>query len=228
MISPILKLKDTTKIVETNKYKSLSHEILLTGCNGDLKKFPDTWDVKAKMDCYNNSGQVLMLEAFWESLQSAVNHIFILDSYFLNPETPKNINKAVMIENRVSDIQNKLTDACTNGKNGLEIKILTDSPYTNDIVEEQKMLDDFSTIEEMTKENTQQGQTGVELSVCLELTRKFNYIHDRFAIIDNELWHFGGTVGGFNSKLSVASRGWDAESLGAIRFFNEVWQTCSR
>lgn len=90
------------------------------------------------------------------------------------------------------------------------------------------MLASFKEVEELSQVLGQQGNAGVKLSVCLELTNKFNYIHDRFAIIDNELWHFGGTVGGFNSKLSAASRGWDAKKLNAIKFFNEVWQECTR
>lgn len=33
-------------------------------------------------------------------------------------------------------------------------------------------------------------------------------IHDRFALMDGEIWHFGGTVGGVNSHLTAYSRGW--------------------
>lgn len=229
MIKPTLKLKHPTKEIGSNKQQSFSHEILLTSCNGDLQKFPAAWDVKARVDCYNNNGEVLMLEAFWRSLKYAVSQILILDSYFLNPEVSRNSsNKTAMIEKRVLTIQNELIDTCINGKSGLKIKILTDSPYTSDKEKEQKMLKSFEEIEELSQGNKQQGNTGVELNLCLNLTKRFDYIHDRFAIVDDELWHFGGTVGGFNSRFSVASRGWDAEALNATKFFNEVWQECNR
>lgn len=33
-------------------------------------------------------------------------------------------------------------------------------------------------------------------------------VHDRYALIDHELWHFGSTVGGGHPDLSTATRGW--------------------
>lgn len=52
---------------------------------------------------------------------------------------------------------------------------------------------------------------------------KYPYLHDRFAIVDQELWHFGATVGGGHPSLNAATRGWDAEKTGAIAFFKNVW-----
>lgn len=49
------------------------------------------------------------------------------------------------------------------------------------------------------------------------------HIHDRFAVTDDELWHFGGTVGGLQQDLTAVSRGWDAKSRRFFRFFDEVW-----
>lgn len=56
---------------------------------------------------------------------------------------------------------------------------------------------------------------------------KFPYIHDRFAIIDYELWHFGATVGGFHRHVSAASRGWDVNAHKAIEFFEMAWNGLS-
>lgn len=60
----------------------------------------------------------------------------------------------------------------------------------------------------------------VELSFCL---KNFDYIHDRFAIIDDELWHFGATVGGFHRDVNAASRGWRADTHKAVQFFDTAW-----
>jgi hypothetical protein len=49
-------------------------------------------------------------------------------------------------------------------------------------------------------------------------------IHDRFAVIDDELWHFGSTVGGAHRSINAYSRGWNATTTGAIEFFNELWK----
>lgn len=53
--------------------------------------------------------------------------------------------------------------------------------------------------------------------------RDADCIHDRFAIIDNELWHFGATVGGFHRDVNAVSRGWNAETHDAVRFFDTAW-----
>lgn len=61
----------------------------------------------------------------------------------------------------------------------------------------------------------------VELSFAL---KDFDYIHDRFAIIDDELWHFGATVGGFHRDVNAASRGWSADTHKAVQFFDTAWK----
>lgn len=229
MIQPKLSIKTTVSNTGTAEDKKLTKQLLMTSCTGDLQGFPQVLEVKGRLSCYNNNyGKVDFLNAFWSSLQYAKNRVFILDSYFLKPEIPPNADEVKLISERVLVIKQKLEETILNSAEGLEVKILTDSPYGTDKEKEQEMLASFKEVEELSQEMGQQGSVGVKLSVCLELTRKFNYIHDRFAIIDNELWHFGGTVGGFNSKLSAASRGWDATKLNAISFFDEVWQECVR
>ncbi len=54
------------------------------------------------------------------------------------------------------------------------------------------------------------------------------YIHDRFAVTDNELWHFGGTVGGLHQDLTAVSRGWDASNHRFLYFFDELWKELAR
>lgn len=229
MIQPKLNLKNNTQDTGLTDDKELTTQFLMASCSGDLFEFPKVWDVKSRQNCYiNNHGEINYLNAFWDALQSAVKRIFILDGYFLKPETPFDVDEERLIKKRVSVIKSKLEEIALNYPDGLEIKILTDTPYSVDKKKEEEMLENFDEVKKLAKDLCQQGSAGVELSVCLELTKKFDYIHDRFAIIDDELWHFGGTVGGFNSKLSVASRGWDATKLNAIEFFNEVWQECVR
>lgn len=62
----------------------------------------------------------------------------------------------------------------------------------------------------------------IEIKLHLS-TRNCDFIHDRLAIVDDELWYFGATVGGFHAKISAASRGWRAADHGAIEFFQEIW-----
>ena len=60
-----------------------------------------------------------------------------------------------------------------------------------------------------------------------KLTRtSFPFLHDRFAIVDDALWHFGATVGGGHPRLNAASGPWSAADTRAIEFFAECWR-CS-
>ena len=47
--------------------------------------------------------------------------------------------------------------------------------------------------------------------------------HDRFAVTDGELWHFGGTVGCLEAKMTAGSRGWPADQLEFIDLFHKLW-----
>ena len=53
--------------------------------------------------------------------------------------------------------------------------------------------------------------------------RSFPFLHDRFAMLDGELWHFGGTVGGLQNGLTAYSRGWSASAQQFEKLFSEIW-----
>jgi hypothetical protein len=59
-------------------------------------------------------------------------------------------------------------------------------------------------------------------AIDIHLIRSFP-IHDRFVIVDNELWHFGGSIGLLLPSLNAVSRGWDIYNTRAIEFFEELW-----
>jgi len=47
--------------------------------------------------------------------------------------------------------------------------------------------------------------------------------HDRFAIIDDELWHWGANVGGTHHEVNAFSRGWSADETQAVGYFERLW-----
>jgi hypothetical protein len=52
-----------------------------------------------------------------------------------------------------------------------------------------------------------------------------DYAHDRLAVIDGQFWHFGGTVGGFQTGITGASYGWDAQKTRAEDLFMQLWKS---
>ena len=52
----------------------------------------------------------------------------------------------------------------------------------------------------------------------------YPFLHDRFAVVDDALWHFGATVGGGHPNLNAASGPWPAEETRSVDFFEECWK----
>ena len=62
---------------------------------------------------------------------------------------------------------------------------------------------------------------------CYRITivdRRSADFHDRFAVTDNELWHFGGTVGCLEARMTAVSRGWPAVDTEFIELFEILWK----
>lgn len=66
-------------------------------------------------------------------------------------------------------------------------------------------------------------QVEVQWNPALRKNR-FPFLHDRFAIVDDALWHFGATVGGGHRSLTAASGPWSAHDTRAVSFFDECWR----
>lgn len=47
--------------------------------------------------------------------------------------------------------------------------------------------------------------------------------HDRFAVIDEELWHWGANVGGTHHEINAFSHGWSANDTLAFEYFERLW-----
>lgn len=63
---------------------------------------------------------------------------------------------------------------------------------------------------------------GHSLKVPLQWRYGFQQLHDRFAVVDNDLWHFGSTVGGGYPGFGAASAGWSCDDM--IRIFLSQWE----
>lgn len=173
----------------------------------DLTTFPSLGSIQIR----KNSSTPEPLNAFTSAAQHALNRILVLDDYLFKhtkKQTPQDRYDQILhwLPDRLAATDVRfLTRAIGDGgvRQGIH-KIFNDR--ANDI-------------------NRLNAKRQEELRIQIQFTQSsiFEHIHDRFAIIDNELWHFGATVGGLHNLLSAATRGWDAELHEAIRFFEEAW-----
>lgn len=203
------KFSSPVKLPPNTKQTTLKSEILW-GCEeGGRSRFPnDLETIYTRLHSYNPRP----LKAFGHAVMQAVERIWIVDEYFLVPDNRK------CPDGRLSAI----LDWLHVGLIASDIRILT--AHHDEITADDLEL--FKLQQELINSKRTRQPVLCNIEINTRLNQKFECIHDRFAIVDDELWHFGATVGGFHSKLSAASRGWDAEESGAIDFFKMVWDKC--
>ncbi|MEZ8652935.1 hypothetical protein AB6D60_02995 [Vibrio splendidus] len=178
--------------------------------NGDLSKFPEMQAIQAR----NSSKDINHLNTFSFEISRAKKRIFIIDAYFFNPDKDKEPKQARL--DKIRDwFFNDLMDAS-------DIRILTSCNDKDSITNDDINTQFYELAEMINLDRTESNKC--QINIQFTLLTHFNYIHDRFAVIDDELWHFGATVGGFHSQVSAVTRGWDAEKHGAIEFFELAWQ----
>ncbi len=159
------------------------------------------------------SADPVPLQKFSKAVSDAQERVWIVDEYLLIPDSGKPTKR---IEQILSWLP--LWFAAS------DVRLLT--KQHQEVVE-----DDLKKFQERAKAINNQAirrEKECRIELRMHLTRDCDFVHDRFAIIDDELWHFGGTVGGFHSKVSAASRGWRAADHGAISFFEEIWNAGAR
>jgi len=159
------------------------------------------------------SNDPVPLQKFGKAVSDAQERVWIVDEYLLRPDNGK---PAIRIEQILTWLPLWLVAS--------DIRLLTKPHQEVDDDELKK----FPQRAQAINNHATRREKECRIEVRMHLTRNCNFIHDRFAIIDDELWHFGGTVGGFHSTVSAASRGWRAADHGAINFFEEIWNAGER
>ncbi len=185
-------------------------EILWSGLDSWQSRFPNSAEAWGR----KQSNNPVPMHAFCKAVSEAQERVWIVDDYLFKLDNGS-------ITGRVKQILTWFPIELS----ASDIRLLT--RHTQEV--------DESVQEEFRKRaheiNNHPARRGKQCSIEIKLhlsTRNCNFIHDRFAIVDDELWHFGATVGGFHASISAASRGWRAGDHGAIEFFEEIWNLGGR
>lgn len=184
-------------------------KILWCSQEGGQNRFPtpsEAWGRKY-------SGDPFPLLEFGDAVADAQERVWIVDEYLLMPD---NGDPAKRIDQILAWLPLWLAAS--------DIRLLTKQHQEVD----EDDLKKFQQRAQAINNHAIRREKECRIEVRMHLTRDCDFVHDRFAIIDDELWHFGGTVGGFHSKVSAASRGWRAADHGAISFFEEIWNAGDR
>lgn len=173
----------------------------------DSSVFPSLTAIKARRAARPPEA----LGAFVETTSMAQDRILILDDFLF---------KAQEGQSQQSRYDQVLT-WLPNGLVANDIRFLTNAH--EDRVVQDEIQEQFNARIAAINQSEPRRAGKAKIEIRFSLGSRFPYVHDRFAIVDNELWHFGATVGGLHSLVSAATRGWDAEALDAERFFNDAW-----
>jgi phosphatidylserine/phosphatidylglycerophosphate/cardiolipin synthase-like enzyme len=187
--------------------------ILWATQDGDSNCFPKMTAIAARKFAVQPSP----LATFGEAVSQAQERVWVIDQYFLKPEKDKGCR-----QDRIKQILDWMPESNFAAS---DIKLLTKSHNTNGNKEADiDLAQQFREHGEKISKSRSKGAPQCVIEVRFTLTQNFDYVHDRFAIIDDELWHFGATVGGFYSLVSAATRGWRASDHGAEEFFKLAWE----
>lgn len=191
-------------------WPSIEWGVRSTPC--DQARFPEGHEISARwssmkqsppQDARNTGNQyVFHLTAFADAVRNATKRVWVMDRFFADYGTPFLIELAE--ETSATDI--RIVSKYVSGQD------------RRDIEQSGNRLRQIR-----NKQGVIRSPGTVEWKPSLDKDR-YPFLHDRFAITDDELWHFGSTVGGGYPGLTAASRGWSAERRRAIAFFEEVWR----
>ena len=149
-------------------------------------------------------GIVLKLVAFEAAIESAVARILVLDPHFDHAGV-------------------KVLGPALQSSQAWDVRLLTGRSGMDDEDRER-----WRRTLAQHRNSTRSEPGGVDVRWRASLDRhRFPFLHDRFAIVDGSLWHFGSTVGGGHRGLTAASGPWCASDTRAEDFFEECWSSCN-
>lgn len=167
----------------------------------DRTSFPATWEIADRRK--HKREVVLALHAFQTAVLLAEVRVLVLDPHFDEAgvaalEPALDANGSVQDVRLLTGTGKIAEDSREVARRNLTQAVNTDRTLSTDLVD-------------------------VVWRAALN-KREFPFLHDRFAIVDAGLWHFGSTVGGGFCGLTAASGPWPATDTRAIDFFDECWR----
>lgn len=175
----------------------------------ELIECPSYFEAINKYSTFHNDEKISTIsKIFYQAVENATQRIWILDSYLANT---KEKNGNMKIE--------KLLEPLLYNSEKLDTRLY----FRDDINKEAK--ERLQQIINHINDNIREiAISSTATIVQYKFFKDIKFIHDRFAIVDNQLWHFGSDVGCTQPSFHATSYGWNAESLKVSNFFEELWE----
>jgi hypothetical protein len=165
---------------------------------GDLKWFPEDDSYRER---FNRGMGGAVSRAFRDAVRVARQRVWLLDEYLLGDDPSRDQLWDLFYDTGASDI-----------------RVVTAS---NDGADERARS--LKELEPALQARAPGPPPQIKIYLNLKKPMKgLPEIHDRFAIIDDVLWHCGATVGGLHHQINAMTFGWSAEGTRAAEFFNRI------
>ncbi|WP_316167523.1 MULTISPECIES: hypothetical protein [unclassified Bradyrhizobium] len=165
---------------------------------GDLKWFPEA-------DSYYERFRIgiggAMSCAFKDAVRVARQRVWLLDEYLLGDDASRDQLWSLFCDTVASDLR--------------VVTGLSDGAH--------ERAQSLKELEPALQARTTNAPPQIKIYLNLKRPlRGLPEIHDRFAIIDDVLWHCGATVGGLHHQINAMTFGWCAQATRAVEFFNQI------
>lgn len=145
---------------------------------------------------------------FVEAVQRAARRVWIIDPYFLD----FNSSHLHQYDIEPAEFYETLFESCT-----CDSRIICSA--TESSKQQRQRLQSL-----LQKPASGYTAYSAQLPQIKFFNKRVPDFHDRFAIVDDKLWHFGANVAGTHKDINCFSRGWSARSTGAHDLFEKCWQ----
>jgi hypothetical protein len=176
------------------------------GAGADSSKFPGLTAIKAR----HAAQPAAPLETFLRAVRDAQDRVLVMDDFLFR------LDNEGRWQGRVAQVLGWLPETLA----APDVRFLTGAPATQ--FQKREIERRFAEREQVINARLRR-QVRVTIEVRFTLRQEFPYVHDRFAIIDDDLWHFGATVGGLHNQVNAVSHGWDTDDHDAINFYDMAW-----
>jgi hypothetical protein len=172
------------------------------GAGADSSRFPGLREIKAR----HSARPAEALETFLRAVRDAQDRVLIMDDFLFRDDNSGGFHA------RLAQVMSWFPETLA----APDVRFLTAAPSKP--TERREIEQNVA-----TRQLAINGRRNRQMNVVMQVRFEFPYVHDRFAIIDDDLWHFGATVGGLHHQVNAVSHGWNIADHDAVKFFDLAW-----
>lgn len=169
----------------------------------DLNRFP-TWSEELLLHGAGEFGA--WSDKFMTAIRSARDRVWLIDGFLLK------------VDDRARGSFSSVFGAVLRQTSAQSVRLLTSNKAGHE-----DQIKQLRTLQDERRAPPRNEPFTIDIRLVREGRSNVRLPHDRFAIVDDELWHWGANIGGTHHEVNAYSRGWSARDTGAADYFERLW-----